>query len=102
MIEGWGARHELGRPDQYLILFIKRYRTRHHYQGICPGVNRPLFIKLNGLTMPFSSEFVQSQPGYAMLSTITLGGIDSDGRDAVNELSYFSRGRSRCWAAFGG
>ncbi|NLY39532.1 MAG: glycyl radical protein [Firmicutes bacterium] len=89
MIEGWGPGMSFGRPDQYLYPFYKKDIE----QGIITReFARELialfFIKLNGLTMPFSSEFVQSQPGYAMLSTITLGGIDSDGRDAVNELSY--------------
>ena len=68
-----------GRPDQYLYPFYKKDIE----QGIITReFARELialfFIKLNGLTMPFSSEFVKSQPGYAMLSPITMGGIDRD------------------------
>jgi formate C-acetyltransferase len=89
MIEGWGPGMGFGRIDQYLYPYYKKdieagTITREEVRELLAL----FFIKLNGLTTPFSSAYVRSQPGFAMLSNITLGGVTSDGRDGVNELSY--------------
>jgi formate C-acetyltransferase len=89
MIEGWGPGMGFGRIDQYLYPF---YQKDIEVGIITQEEVRELLalflIKLNGLTTPFSSAYVRSQPGFAMLSNITLGGVTSDGGDGVNELSY--------------
>jgi len=89
MIEGWGPGMGFGRLDQYLYPFYRKdieegLITREEARELLA-----LFlIKLNGLTTPFSDAYVRSQPGFAMLSNITLGGVNKEGKDAVNELSY--------------
>jgi pyruvate formate-lyase/glycerol dehydratase family glycyl radical enzyme len=89
MIEGWGPGLGFGRADQYLYPFYKKDIEEGSItrEEACELLAL-FFIKLNGLTTPFSSVYVRSQPGFAMLSNITLGGVIKEGKDAVNELSY--------------
>lgn len=89
MIEGWGPGMGFGRLDQYLYPFYQKdiqegSITREEALELI----KLFLIKLNGLTTPFGSAYVRSQPGFAMLSDITIGGIDKNGKDSVNELSY--------------
>ncbi len=89
MIEGWGPGMGFGRIDQYLYPFYKKdieecNITKEEVKELISL----FFIKLNGLTTPFSDAYVRSQPGFAMLSDITIGGVTPSGRDAVNDLSY--------------
>jgi choline trimethylamine-lyase len=89
MIEGWGPGMGFGRIDQYLYPFYKKdLESRTITREAALELIKLFFIKLNGLTTPFGSAYVRSQPGFAMLSDITIGGIDKEGKDAVNELSY--------------
>ncbi len=89
MIEGWGYGIGFGRPDQYLYPF---YRN-----DIQKGILREeqarelielLYIKLNAVLTPQGSEAVRTFGGFAIWGNITLGGIDKDEKDAVNELTY--------------
>jgi formate C-acetyltransferase len=89
MIEGWGPGMSFGRLDQYLYPF---YRKDIEAGEITEEEARELiallYIKLNESVTPFSDEVVRDNPGFAMLSNITLGGVTREGGDAVNELSY--------------
>ena len=89
MIEGWGYGIGFGRPDQYLYPFYRK--------DIQKGILREeqarelielLYIKLNALLTPQGSEAVKTFGGFAIWGNITLGGINKDGKDAVNELTY--------------
>ncbi len=89
MIEGWGPGMGFGRIDQYLYPFYKKdLEDGLIIREEARELIALFFIKLNGLTTPFSEAYVRSQPGFAMLSNITIGGVTRDGRDGVNELSY--------------
>jgi formate C-acetyltransferase len=89
MIEGWGPGMGFGRLDQYLYPFYEKdIREGKITREEALELIKLFFIKLNGLTTPFGSAYVRSQPGFAMLSDITIGGVDKDGKDSVNELSY--------------
>jgi len=89
MIEGWGYGIGFGRPDQYLYPFYRK--------DIQKGILREeearelielLYIKLNAVLTPQGSEAVKTFGGFAIWGNITLGGINKDGKDAVNELTY--------------
>ena len=89
MIEGWGPGISLGRTDQYLYPFYKKdieegRVTREEARELLAL----LYVKLNESVTPFSDEVVRDNPGFAMLSNLTLGGVTKAGKDAVNELSY--------------
>ena len=89
MTEGWGPGMGFGRIDQYLYPFYKKDIEEGNITTDEVKELISLFlIKLNGLTTPFSDAYVRSQPGFAMLSDITIGGVTPSGKDAVNELSY--------------
>lgn len=89
MIEGWGPGMSFGRPDQYLYPYYKKDIEEGNLtiEKTCELL--ALFcIKVNHLAMRFSFDNIRSASGLNVLSNITLGGINKDGRDAVNELSY--------------
>jgi pyruvate formate-lyase/glycerol dehydratase family glycyl radical enzyme len=89
MIEGWGPGMGFGRADQYLYPFYKKdVEEGRITREAARELLALFFVKLNGLTTPFSDAYVRSQPGFAMLSNITLGGVTKEGKDGVNELSY--------------
>ena len=89
MIEGLGTGIGYLRADQYLYPYYKKdiesgVLTRQQaLELICS-----LYIKLNASVIPYSSEVVIAFCGFSLSSNITLGGINEDGSDAVNELSY--------------
>jgi pyruvate formate-lyase/glycerol dehydratase family glycyl radical enzyme len=89
MIEGWGPGISLGRVDQYLYPFYKKdiEEGRITREEACELLAL-LYVKLNESVTPFSDEVVRDNPGFAMLSNLTLGGVTKEGKDAVNELSY--------------
>jgi pyruvate formate-lyase/glycerol dehydratase family glycyl radical enzyme len=89
MNENWGPGQSFGRMDQYLYSFYKKDVENNVItrEEAC-DLLKMFFIKLNGLTTPFCDEYVRGQPGFAMLSCITIGGVDEKGNDAVNDLSY--------------
>jgi formate C-acetyltransferase len=89
MIEGWGPGISFGRADQYLYPYYRKdidegRITKEEAQELLS-----LFcIKINHSGMRFSFDTMKTASGLNVLSNITLGGINKDGRDAVNELSY--------------
>ena len=91
MLEGWGSGIGFGRMDQYLYPFYSRdleagKLTREEAVELIAL----FYVKLNEVIMPFRSEGLASGQGtgHLSLSVITLGGIDINGNNAVNDLSY--------------
>jgi pyruvate formate-lyase/glycerol dehydratase family glycyl radical enzyme len=87
--ENWGPGQSFGRMDQFLFKYYQNdikagVLTREEAKNLLAM----FFVKLNGLTTPFCDEYVRGQPGFAMLSCITIGGINASGKSAVNDLSY--------------
>ena len=89
MLEGWGPGLGFGRLDQYMYPL---YKHDLENGGITKEEARELiallYIKINEMVMPFSGTATTQGNGQLTLSGITLGGIDKNGRDAVNDLSF--------------
>ena len=78
-----------GRIDQYL--------GRYYEQDIANGTLTPedaqelvdmFFLKLMELNKIWSERATKSNPGYTCGTLITLGGVDMEGRDATNPVTY--------------
>lgn len=89
MQECWGAGVSLGRCDQYLLPYYRR--------DIEAGILTPdqarellelLYIKMNDVIVLQAGFLQVGFSGYPVMQGLTIGGVDRDGRDAVNELSY--------------
>ncbi len=88
-MEGTGPVYTLGRIDQYLYPYYKAdiekgILTREQAQELI----ELLFIKLTGTVMFWSSAGARCSPGYKPTQTICIGGLNTEGRDATNDLSY--------------
>ncbi len=89
MLEGWGPGLGFGRLDQYMYPFYKKdlekgAMTREEARELVAM----FYIKINEMVMPFSGKAKTQGNGQLTLSGITLGGIDSNGHNGVNDLSY--------------
>ncbi|MBN1367781.1 MAG: formate C-acetyltransferase/glycerol dehydratase family glycyl radical enzyme [Dehalococcoidales bacterium] len=89
MIEGWGPGVGFGRVDQYLYPFYKKdidegRITRDEAMEIISL----FYIALNELITPFNTKDQTPGTGQIPLSGITIGGITTEGADAVNDLSF--------------
>jgi formate C-acetyltransferase len=78
-----------GRIDQYLGKYYER--------DIASGVITPeyaqeimdlFYLKVAEMNKPWSYGATQSNPGYTSGQLMTLGGVDKDGNDATNEVTY--------------
>jgi choline trimethylamine-lyase len=89
MIEGLSYGIGFGRPDQFLY---KYYKDDLSSGKITDKEVRELiallYIKINSTIVPVSLAAAASFGGHPLAANITVGGIDKNGRDAVNELSY--------------
>jgi pyruvate formate-lyase/glycerol dehydratase family glycyl radical enzyme len=88
-IEGDSFGISFGRADQYLYPFYKKDLeegkiTREGARELLAL----LFIKVNGTLVPQCDAASPTFGGYPLTCVFTLGGIDTEGNDAVNELSY--------------
>lgn len=89
MIEGWGAGPTLGRADQYLYPFYQKDKAAglitdeqvHELFSL-------IFIKMNGGINLQSYVVADGKGGHPTMQSLCVGGITSQGQDAVNELSY--------------
>jgi pyruvate formate-lyase/glycerol dehydratase family glycyl radical enzyme len=89
MLEGWGPGLGFGRLDQYMYPFYKKdlennVLTREEARELIAM----FYIKINEMVMPFSDKATTQGNGQLTLSGITLGGIDKNGYNGVNDLSY--------------
>jgi len=88
MLEGWGPGIAFGRMDQYLYPFYKKDLEAGRITREAAAELIALFyVKLNELVTPFRAS-TYTGTGQIPLSVVTLGGIDRNGNNAVNELSY--------------
>jgi pyruvate formate-lyase/glycerol dehydratase family glycyl radical enzyme len=88
-IEGDSFGISFGRADQYLYPFYKADLeagriTREEARELLAL----LFIKVNGTLVPQCDAAGPTFGGYPLTCVFTLGGVDREGKDAVNELSY--------------
>jgi choline trimethylamine-lyase len=88
MLEGWGPGIAFGRMDQYLYPFYKSdLEAGRITKEDALELIALFYVKVNELVMPFKAG-TQEGSGQIPLSVITIGGIDRNGNDAINELSY--------------
>lgn len=89
MQECWGAGVSLGRCDQYLLPY---YRRDVESGIIAPDKARELlellYIKMNDVIVLQAGFLQVGFSGYPVMQGLTLGGVDQEGKDAVNELTY--------------
>ena len=89
MIEGWGAGMTFGRVDQYLYPYYELDRRQNRITDEdAHRLISLLLIKMNGVVHLHSKITTRFFGGYPVLQSLTLGGINSEGNDAVNQLSY--------------
>jgi choline trimethylamine-lyase len=88
-IEAWGPGIGFGRPDQYLYPY---YKKDLEAGKITPSEAQELLalllIKSNDLAALMSTGVLEFLAGFPTLVNITLGGVTSEGQDAVNDLTY--------------
>ena len=78
-----------GRVDQYLGDFyendIKAGRVTPEYAQELMDL---FFLKIAEMNKPWSYGATQANPGYTSGQLMTLGGVDKDGNDASNDVTY--------------
>lgn len=85
-----------GRFDQYLYPYYEADVAR----GLLDRTSalelvECFFLKCNELIKVREWAYTQFMSGFAMFQTLTLGGVDAQGRDAVNEVSYIALDATR-------
>lgn len=89
MQECWGAGVSLGRFDQYLYPYYRR--------DVEAGILTPdgarellelLYIKMNDVIVLQAGFLQVGFSGYPVMQGLTVGGVDREGNDVVNELTY--------------
>lgn len=89
MIECCGAGVSLGRCDQYLYPLYRHDLDRGVLsRDEAKDLMSMLLIKMNDVTMLQAGFLQVGFSGYPVMQGLTIGGVDPDGKDAVNELSY--------------
>lgn len=89
MIEGIGTGNGFGRVDQYLYPFYKKdIEEGRLSKDTVRELIEMLYINCNGLVIPYSAEGAKFFAGLTLGANFVLGGMTSQGKDAVNELSY--------------
>ena len=89
MIECCGAGVSLGRCDQYLYpLYRDDLASGRLTREQAKDLMSMLLIKMNDVTMLQAGFLQVGFSGYPVMQGLTIGGVDAEGRDAVNGLSY--------------
>ncbi len=88
-IEGTGPNFTPGRFDQYMYPYYKANLEK----GILTGEDAQeliehLFINMTNILFLYDSQTAYHSAGFTQYQTVSLGGVDSSGKDATNELSY--------------
>jgi len=88
-IEGTGPVYNIGRFDQFMHPY---YKADLEEGGLTPEEAQELieclFLKLNSNLLLSDSLTAVRNPGFPQHQTISLGGVDVEGKDASNELSH--------------
>lgn len=78
-----------GRMDQYLIpYYTKAINTGEYTHEEIQELLDCFWIKLNEIVKVQDTESIYIHPGFPMTPNLTIAGQTSEGKDAVNELSY--------------
>lgn len=77
-----------GRFDQYMYPFFKNDIDKGVKIEFIKELMRCLWIKMNDVVLLRSEDSARYFAGFPTGYTIILGGLDKNGRDAVNPLSY--------------
>ncbi len=89
MDELWGVGLTFGRIDQFLYPYYKKDLEEGRItQEQATELIALLLIKMNGESVLQDKIVAMFLGGYPIMPGLTLGGIDKDGNDAVNDLSY--------------
>ena len=89
MIEAPGTGEGYLRADQYLYPYYRRDMDAGILDNeFALALVASLYVKLNASVIPYSSEVVAAFCGFALSANITLGGLDAEGNNAVNELTW--------------
>lgn len=80
-----------GRFDQYLFPYYEQdIKNGTIDRALALELVECFFIKCNELIKIREWTYTQFMSGFAMFQTLALGGIDAEGNDAVNEISYIA------------
>lgn len=89
MDELWGVGLTFGRIDQFLYPYYKQDLEKGKItQRKATELLTLLLIKMNGESVLQDKTVAMFLGGYPIMPGLTIGGIDRDGKDAVNDLSY--------------
>ncbi len=78
----------LGRVDQYLLPYYRESVDSGEDSGFIRELLQCFYLKFNTIVFVRSSESAKFFAGFPSGYNMVLGGIDSEGKDATNELSY--------------
>lgn len=88
-IEGNGGGYSIGRLDQYLYPFFLRDKKKGLVtDDMAQELLECLCIKLGEQLWYQTAESAQDYAGYCPFHNLCVGGVDVNGNDAVNPLSY--------------
>lgn len=87
-IEGNAGGYSPGLLDQYLIPYYRRDRERGLSDEDALEVIESLWVKFGEQIWYWNEPAAKHYSGFCAFQNIALGGLDTYGRDAVNELSY--------------
>ena len=87
-IEGNAGGYSPGLLDQYLIPYYRKDRERGLSDEDALEVIESLWVKLGEQIWYWNEPAAKHYSGFCAFQNIALGGLDTYGRDAVNELSY--------------
>lgn len=78
-----------GRMDQYLYPYYKKAIDNDEYSiEEIQELFDCLWVKFNEIVKAQDTESIHIHPGFPMTPNVTAGGVDRDGNDATNEVSY--------------
>ena len=88
-LEQDGVSQNLGRVDQYLYPLYKKDKEEGRIsREEAREILQCFWIKMTEIVRAYDSACAKYYAGFSMTENVTIGGINVDGRDAVNELSY--------------
>jgi formate C-acetyltransferase len=86
--EAYGYAFAPGRLDQYLFPFFERdIDNRRLDKPEAKELLQCLYLKFNELTLLIKRSLAEYFAGFPETQLVVLGGVDTEGRDATNELS---------------
>jgi len=77
-----------GRFDQYMYPYFKKSLDEGESEDFLKEILRALYIKFNTIVALRSTESAKYFAGFPIGYTIILGGLDENGRDVTNKLSF--------------